>query len=496
MSIIERVRFHQLVTLLTLVTCAVWSSSTTAAAPSGQATRKPQVLSRLDGVTINSQLVKTWDQSFLTTEGSLEIAADVSSTRLILRNARIAGDLIVRGAPLEIDLSDAVLSGSLWIADWPSQKEERTFPTEDINKSKYPDEDREGCWRLPVKGGVASRINLERLQTRGIFIRYASAGALIARHAKVEDSIFLDHSSFQGLVDFSFSSAFHLEFTGATFHEGLGLQSMRINGNVDLSCSRIGGNLNALDMAAVGYTQMVGLTPLVHSAAPTLDFSFVNVNSLSFRGMSGHFQELNLSNADVNVLELDWEDPQREAHASLRKPWSFDRVLTRGAAIQTVRPSQRYRLETEDRVAAFAAVARRSDDRIYRKLAEAYARDGNDLASYDAWGRYSPVAFILHLPVRGAVGTLMAMLLLGTVVGRRRLRAFYGTQRQRPALDAFLLTFELTLPGIIDLGISKRHDAYLKQVSGIEEIAIVLYRLIGWILIAAVAAHLAISVGG
>jgi hypothetical protein len=478
--------------LLVALVAFVLMSSAGHTADSGrvQIVTKRTVIDKLPSSVRN----RTWDASSLTVDGSLEITtAEVAATHLVFRGARIVGDLVIRHLPLSVDLSDAVVTGSVWIGDWPNQKNELAFPPTDRDHSRYPD-DSEGCWDVPLNRHPASQITLERLQTRGLFLRYVHAGSLLARHADIKDSIFLDHSRFDGFVDLSFIQAFHLELVGASFGKGLALAAAHIDGNVDLACARLGGDLGGLSLQVRGYMQLNGLLPLA-PVKPSFDWSFSSFGGLFLRGMNGSFGAINLTNARIGLLDLDYDDTATDIDASLKQHWQLDQVMTRGATIEFVRPAQRMRPGTGDRIGTFARAAERSDDRIYRKLAEAYARDGDEDAANDAWGRYSSLAYILHLPATGALLIVAALLALGAVAGRYRLRKFYGTSRKWPTLDGVLLAFDLLLPGLVDLGIAKRHDAYLKQVSGAEEVAIVVYRLTGWILLASIAAHIAINAG-
>lgn len=434
-----------------------------------------------------------WDISSLNVEGTLDIAADTRSVNVNLHSAHITGDLIIRTLPLSLDLADATVEGSVWVGDWPSHKEEVLFPSADTNHDKYP-EDTEGCWDIRRTENARSKINIARIQARNFLLRYVHVHSLLAQHADVKDSVYLDHSAFDGEVNLGFLIATHTEFVGATFQAGLSLQSAQLTG-LDLDCVKLGGMLEGLSAHVTGNAQLIGLIP-VKGARPSIDFALGTFGGLALRGMNGEFEELNLSDVRIGLLDLDYEDRDRSAiDPSLLKPWHFERVITNGASLEIVRPSEEKRLGTGDRVGDFAEEAVKSDDRIYRKLAEAYGRDGDEGAANEAWDRYSGLAFLLHLPLMGALGISLGMIGLGGVVGGTRLKRFYGRRRVLPFLDGALLSIDLLLPGIIDLGITKRHEDYLKQVSGFEELAVVCYRVIGWVLIASLAAHIAFKAG-
>jgi hypothetical protein len=174
--------------------------------------------------------------------------------------------------------------------------------------------------------------------------------------------------------------------------------------------------------------------------------------------LHGEFAELNLEDAKVGVLNLDFADLRKQPgiSTSLRNSeWKFERVLTNGASFEIVRPAPDHP-GADDRVEAFARSARRYDREIYRKLAQAYERDSQQDAADAAWSRHSFIEFLLHSPSALSLSVALGLLLVGGALVARRLHRFDGGPRgSRRVVDGVLLALNLLLPGVIRIGVRK-----------------------------------------
>jgi hypothetical protein len=443
-----------------------------------------------------------WDMSLLTSDRSVELRGDTTFVDVDLHDARITGDLILRTLPLHLNLRDAVVTGSIWIGDWPDKKEETVFPPENKKDRGYPGET-EGCWnvtsagssRVSLNENIHSTIDIRGVQTRNVFMKYVHVKSLSAQYAEIKYNLETDFSRFDDDVNLGWVTAMYMQLVGASFAGDLSVQSAQLAG-LDLVCVRLAGNLEALSLHVTGLSQWVGLTPL-GTARPSFDLSGSRFGALALRGVRGKFNELNLGDATVGILNLDFDESERQPNISpsLKGGWSFERVRTNGAFFEKVRPAPDYPGAGE-RIEAFARRARLYDEDIYRKLAQAYERDDQQEAADEEWARHSLIAFLLHLPRILALRIGFGMLLAGGALGAWRLHRFHqGRRGAWCLLDGFLLALDLLLPEVISIGVSKRHERYLRRLFGLEELLVVAYRLAGWILLVSIAAQVAFIAG-